>query len=438
METLNGAMNVAPAWKLNRESYYKPLAGTVTVDTVIVGGGVAGLATAFELSQRGIKVALLEAGKLSEGSTGWCAGILSSATTLDLQLVEKAFGEEMARRIASEVISALERYQSRFPEGQWQSGSTLYFAAKRGHIKSLSSEAKVRAAYHMAVKQLSKRVIPAAWQGFHGALRAEQEYAANPTRLMMALANAIVSAGGHIFEGSAMTRWTANKGVVSVCTIGGVVKARNLVLAVGLKGMSQPERKRLNHLIVPVTGHIMVTKPSKAVSDLVRDGGVIAAWDSLQLYHYVRYLADGRLLVGGGEQAGASASKVLTARSPYIKELHRWAQEHHTFEVPEVECAWRAGLIFPGDGLPFVQNRESHGCRIVTVVTDGLPFGFALGGAVTRLLIGGEDWLCSTLSEQRPVPLMVRMLQLLPASGLVRSLAERAALQVLHVADQVM
>src|SRR5262245_39141278 len=46
------------------------LAEDVTVDVAVVGGGVAGLSTAWEVAHGGRSVAVLEAGRLARGVTG--------------------------------------------------------------------------------------------------------------------------------------------------------------------------------------------------------------------------------------------------------------------------------------------------------------------------------------------------------------------------------
>ncbi len=47
-----------------------------TADVVVIGGGVAGLSTAMQLSQRGCRVVVLERQQLGNGSTGRAAGLL--------------------------------------------------------------------------------------------------------------------------------------------------------------------------------------------------------------------------------------------------------------------------------------------------------------------------------------------------------------------------
>lgn len=47
-----------------------------TFDAVIVGGGIMGCSTAFQLGQRGLRVAVLEKQSIGAGSTGKSSAII--------------------------------------------------------------------------------------------------------------------------------------------------------------------------------------------------------------------------------------------------------------------------------------------------------------------------------------------------------------------------
>lgn len=428
---------VAPFWEPSHRDSYPSLSTDLTVDTAIIGGGVSGLACALELAERGDEVALVERDIIAAGSTGWCAGVLSLSTTLDLSLIEIAFGQELAQRIMREVSLTLRGYSLRFAETSWQTGSTIYAAAKRRHITHLWEEAAVRSAYGLSAQVLDGAQASQVLSGSYGALSEQGEHGVNPVTLMQAMARSAQLNGARIFERTAVNRWQCRNGLVSLHTTGGTIRARRLILAVGISGASEPERRRLNRFLVPVIGHVAVTRPSAEVAALPAQKGIIAAWDSLHLYHYVRYLADGRMLIGGEELPGAIPGVPVSADDNHVQRLHKWAREHHSFAVPEVEQAWRASLIFPGDGLPLVQSREIEGCPVVSIITDGLPFAFALGAGVGRLFAEGEDWLTAALSDKRKMNLQARLLSLLPQNRALRSVAYHTAFAAMRVADHV-
>ncbi|MGI8722735.1 MAG: FAD-dependent oxidoreductase [Geodermatophilaceae bacterium] len=73
----------------NAESYwidstpatdYSPLTADLAVDVVVVGGGIAGLCTAWELVQAGRRVAVLEADRIAASVTGHTTAKLSHCT----------------------------------------------------------------------------------------------------------------------------------------------------------------------------------------------------------------------------------------------------------------------------------------------------------------------------------------------------------------------
>jgi glycine/D-amino acid oxidase-like deaminating enzyme len=61
---------------------YPPLADETEVDVAVVGGGIAGICTAWELSREGRSVAVLEAHRVVTGVTGYTTAKLSSLHVL--------------------------------------------------------------------------------------------------------------------------------------------------------------------------------------------------------------------------------------------------------------------------------------------------------------------------------------------------------------------
>lgn len=49
---------------------FSPLSEALHTDVAVIGGGIAGILTAFELTRRGVRCAVLEAGRILSGQTG--------------------------------------------------------------------------------------------------------------------------------------------------------------------------------------------------------------------------------------------------------------------------------------------------------------------------------------------------------------------------------
>jgi glycine/D-amino acid oxidase-like deaminating enzyme len=83
--------------QLNRTRPIEPLSENLSTDVCIVGGGIAGVSTAyFLLTQTDKKVLLLEAGKIAHGATGHNAGQITSYFEESLTELVKRFGLELA------------------------------------------------------------------------------------------------------------------------------------------------------------------------------------------------------------------------------------------------------------------------------------------------------------------------------------------------------
>ncbi|MGW0581600.1 FAD-dependent oxidoreductase, partial [Streptomyces sp. NPDC002920] len=77
-----------------------PPAGDLAVEVAVVGGGIAGLSTAWELARQGRQVAVLEAGRLAAGVTGHTTAKLTALHTLVYDHLRRTRGPEGARLYA--------------------------------------------------------------------------------------------------------------------------------------------------------------------------------------------------------------------------------------------------------------------------------------------------------------------------------------------------
>lgn len=74
---------------IKQETYYPSLEGELDVDVVIIGAGFTGVATALELAERGVKVAVVEANKVGWGATGRNGGQVTGSLSGDNAMVKQ-------------------------------------------------------------------------------------------------------------------------------------------------------------------------------------------------------------------------------------------------------------------------------------------------------------------------------------------------------------
>lgn len=92
-------------------SSYPSLDRDIDVDIAIVGGGLAGINTAYLLKEAGYKIVILEADKICQGATAYTTAKITSQHGLIYGKIRKKYGEEMAKLYGQANEKAIEMYK---------------------------------------------------------------------------------------------------------------------------------------------------------------------------------------------------------------------------------------------------------------------------------------------------------------------------------------
>jgi gamma-glutamylputrescine oxidase len=305
--------------ELIRNSYYEAsvtrppasalLAGRVTADVCVVGGGYAGLSSALELAERGYSVALLEAQRVGWGGSGRNGGqALVGFGFAGQEAIEVQLHAADARRAWDISVEAMQLLRARIDQ------HAIECDYVPGHLSLAVNARKARAleawVNHVArVYGYSLQSIGAAEVGdwiaserFHAGAFDPQSGHLHPLKYCLGLAAAARAASVRIFEDSAAIRIERGNNPVVKTTAGEVschfvVLAGNVYLGEFGKGVA-PE---LMPRIMPVGTYIITTEPMgrERADALIRQRA--AAFDTNLVLDYFRVTADHRLLFGGGE-----------------------------------------------------------------------------------------------------------------------------------------
>lgn len=182
---------------------YPPLVDDISVDVAIVGGGMAGISSAYLLVQEGLRVAVIEADHILQGTTAYTTAKLSSLHGLIYDKIIKQMGEEQARLYAEANETAI-NFVAKIVEQEkidcdfsWQS-AYLYTQEKK-YIEKIERELKAAKQSGIDAHYVTRLDLPLS---IKGALRFDNQAQFHPRKYLLALADKITEKGGHIFEHS--------------------------------------------------------------------------------------------------------------------------------------------------------------------------------------------------------------------------------------------
>ena len=334
---------------------FKPLRNDVEADVAIVGGGITGVLCAWLLSQAKLKVVLLEALRVGEGSTGNSTGNLYAVVGSPAPLLrdkELAAGVVQARAAAVDLIESIVREQHiecDFIRAPW----TLFSPPGQKH-EDLEPYRALAEAGGLRVRDAREDMpMPA-----QAAIRIEQQAQINPLAFTKILAMRCQSAGCAIYEQSPVLGIEPGE-VCTLATATGSIRARWVILATHTpKGVL-----KIQTLLAPYREHgIAVT-----LKDRMLPPGIF--WSAGETHHSLRrYEFAGRahlVVVGETHKTGQGETE------EHFRSLMGYAEAQ--FPVDSPRYRWSAQAYAAADGVPYI-GQSAHGENVL------LATGFAADG----------------------------------------------------------
>lgn len=180
---------------------YPVLSEDIEVDVAIVGGGMVGITTGLLLKEAGLKVAILEADAILQGTTGHTTAKITSQHDLIYDKLKTQMGVEKAQMYASANETAIKFIANQIKnrnidcDFEWQP-NYLYTQSDQ-YIEQIQQE--VRTASSLGIKADYLEEIPLPFP-IKAAIRFNDQAQFHPRKYLLALAKEIPGDGSHIFH----------------------------------------------------------------------------------------------------------------------------------------------------------------------------------------------------------------------------------------------
>lgn len=355
-----------------------PLTEDVRADTCIVGGGIAGLTTAWLLEKAGKSVVVLEDGAVGGGMTGRTTAHLSYALDDRISEVERMHGTEGARLGVEAHSAAIDMVERIVREEAIECDFERLDGYLFGDEQVLEEERDAAARVGLAAVRLVDRVpLPSHDTG--RALLFPRVAQFQPMLYLEGLSRALQRNGVKIFTGTHATEIT--RGRVGTAN-GPAVLAPTVVVATNTPVHTRVVMHTKQH---PYNTYVIAGRvPAGSVPHLL-------LWDTEDPYHYVRLARTGdpafEMLIVGGEDHKTGEADDGGER---FQRLESWTRARFP-EMTEVVHRWSGEVMEPVDGLGFAG--ETPGQKDVYLITgdsgQGMTHG-TLGAMIVRDLVTGR------------------------------------------------
>jgi hypothetical protein len=317
-------------------------------DVVIVGGGIAGLSTAYWLQKKdpALKIALIEKNRIGFGASGRNAGFVTCGSTEHFINLENDFGlekaleiwrfsEENHRLLKSEII------QDQGDSIDYRRTGSCTVAPSEQRWELYRSTAATMKRAGLAVREITPQEMENGYgvQGFAGGIHYAGDGYVNPLKLLNLLRSKLAI---DIFEGTEVFAIQNHQDHGAVHSDQAVFRADKIILT--LNAYLPLLEEKFSNLITPGRGQILMTEPLPPFVE-----GPCYLTKHLA---YFRQLPTGELLVGGFRNLAKDIENTyVDATTPLIQEaLFGFIKDHFKFgSQAKIAYQWSGIMAFSPD-----------------------------------------------------------------------------------------
>jgi glycine/D-amino acid oxidase-like deaminating enzyme/nitrite reductase/ring-hydroxylating ferredoxin subunit len=409
---------------------FEKLDKNIIVDVVIVGGGIAGLSTAYILSKAGKRVALLDDGYIGSGETGHTTAHITHALDDRYFNLEKVFGIDGALLAAESHTNAIDFIEKVVSEEKilcdFERLDGYLFLGPKDDKTILEKE--LEATNRAGLKTDIVTKPPLTSYDLGPSLRFPNQAQFHPLKYLAGLATSILKKNGKIFTETHVQEVSKN---VIKTSDGFRVDAKHIVIATNapiVDKVSKIYDKQVPYRTYVVAATIKKGAVPKA---LYWDTGDSDSKSDVKPYHYVRIqkldsFDNGNrsktndpesgnmnnshdLLIIGGEDHKTGYDNDMEERHSRLVD---WAKQR--FPIEEIIYRWSGQVMEPLDSLAFIglnptdynENPEGQNNNTYICTGDsgnGMTHGTIAGILISDLILGRQNRWSDLYNPSRDV-----------------------------------
>lgn len=336
---IEGELNSYWLKSLKKPSFPK-LSGNPSFDVAIIGGGIAGLSTAYFLRNSGLKVTVIEAREICHDVTGHTTAKVTSQHNLIYDYLISNFGRGKAKlygqaqeQAIAKIAEIIEQHQI---DCDFVRDQNITYTVKDPEVETLHKE--VLAAKELGLPASFSKTTELPFE-VKAAVIFENQARFHPLKYLYSLLKIILNSGVKIFEQTRVTNFTEGS-PLSIETNNGPITAMNAVIATNSPFTNKGQYYAK---MSPSRSYVLCAR----LKNRAPKGMYITA--NTDEYTFRPIDGEEKLyLIGGGPHKAGQADDV----SKIYANLEKYAKE--TFDIEEITYRWSTQDNFTNDKIPFI------------------------------------------------------------------------------------
>jgi glycine/D-amino acid oxidase-like deaminating enzyme/nitrite reductase/ring-hydroxylating ferredoxin subunit len=367
------------------ETNFPRLAGDISVDVAVLGGGMAGITTALLLKQAGMSVALIEAGRVVKSVTGNTTAKVTSQHGLIYDHLISQFGTDGAQAYADAQQAAIEKIASLIQENgiscDFTRTSAYVYTEDEAQMDRITAE--VEAATKLGLPASYVETTPLPFE-IKGAIEFRDQARFHPRKYLLALVEKIPGGGSYVCEETRVLDVDEDDGTCSVKTDRGIIRAGRVVIATHFP---YPDRAMYFSRMHPKRSYVVGCR----LRGKAPEGMFITADAPFHSFRSNPADDGGEIWMVGGENHKTGQGGDTSER---YRNLELWARER--FDVESIEYRWSTQDNVTVDRVPYI-GKASPGSERLFVATGfggwGMTNSTVSGMLISDLVLGrANNW----------------------------------------------